>query len=35
MIINKLTEDDKSFCRNMFYKLISFVTLFKYSDYLL
>ena len=32
MIINQLTEDGKSFCRNMFYKLKSFVTLFKYSE---
>ena len=32
MIINKLTEDDKSFCRNMFHKLKSFVVLFKYSE---
>ena len=32
MIINKLTEVDKSFCRNMFYKLKSFVTPFKYSE---
>ena len=31
MIINKLAEDDKSFCRNMFHKLKSFVALFKYS----